>query len=248
MPMADKHIRRSGADYAHAFSTLLPTGIAWPRYGGTVLMRAVRGLAGYWGYVDGRAADLLETESDPRKTIELLPDWERNWGLPDPCLTPPQGLQARRAFLVMRMTMLGAQSRQFYTDVAQGLGYTVEHIREFAPFVTGISRCGMRPDYLGYPRWQLGPPENRFYWTIKITGVRLTWFRASVGRCGIDPLLDIGVPQDLECIIDRWRPAHTVVIYDYGSLPIPDPSPTISPPTRRLSFIAVMHPTVTRTG
>ena len=81
----DRHVRRSGSDYTHAFLQLLPQGQAWPREQGSTLVQTCDGLSEYWGFVDGRAADLLERESDPRKTIELLPEWERAWGLPDPC-------------------------------------------------------------------------------------------------------------------------------------------------------------------
>ena len=66
--MSDRHVRRLGQDYGDAFLTLLPQGQAWPKYPGTTLDLACRGLAEYWGFVDGRAADLLETESDPRNT------------------------------------------------------------------------------------------------------------------------------------------------------------------------------------
>jgi hypothetical protein len=79
----DRHIRRGGDDYAQMLLSLLPQGVAWSRDVGTVMVRGLWGLAQYWGFVDGRAADLLERESDPRQTVELLPDWERAWGLPD---------------------------------------------------------------------------------------------------------------------------------------------------------------------
>ena len=101
-------------------------------------MKVVKGLAQFWGdVVDARAADLLERESDPRSTIELLPDWERNWGLPDPCYTSPQSIDERQRALVMRMTMLGAQSRQFFIDVAAMLGYTIT-ITEYRPFFVAM--------------------------------------------------------------------------------------------------------------
>ena len=67
-------------------AALLPIGPAWPREYDSTLMALIGGLSQIWGDVDGRAADLLETESDPRTTVELLPDWERAWGLPDPCV------------------------------------------------------------------------------------------------------------------------------------------------------------------
>ena len=76
--------------------------------------RHATGLNQYWGHVDGRAADLLEIESDPRTTVELLPDWERAWGLPDPCFPNATSIAERQNMLVLVMTLLGGQSRAFY--------------------------------------------------------------------------------------------------------------------------------------
>lgn len=222
--MADRHVRRSGDDYAQALISLLPQGQAWPRDPGSTLIRAVTGLALYWGFVDGRAGDLLETESDPRTTFELLPDWERAWGLPDPCYAEPLTLHDRRVALLVRMTLLGGQSRQFFIDVAAALGYTIT-ISEYSPFMAGISNVGdtrtppLDPAPLvGDFRWYIGPPEMRFYWTVHITGARLTWFRATAGEAGVDHHLEIGLAKDLECLFDRWKPAHTQIVYDYSNI------------------------------
>jgi uncharacterized protein YmfQ (DUF2313 family) len=97
----DRHVRRDGDAYAHAFLALLPTGQAWPRHPDSTLVRACTGLAQYWGTVDSRAADLLETESDPRHTVELLPDWEKAWGLPDPCFPDATTIEERQKMLVL---------------------------------------------------------------------------------------------------------------------------------------------------
>ena len=140
--MSDQHIRRGGADYTEAFLSLLPQGQAWPKHApGSVLCKTSAGLCDYWGFVDGRAADLLERESDPRLTIELLPDWERNWGLPDPCYTAPLTIAERQFALVQRMTIQGAQSREFFIEVAASIGYHIT-ISEYRVFVVGIDRCG----------------------------------------------------------------------------------------------------------
>jgi uncharacterized protein YmfQ (DUF2313 family) len=140
--MSDIHVRRTGSDYREAFFSLLPNGPAWPkRVVESVLWQTSDGLCEYWGFVDGRAADLLETESDPRQTVELLPDWERNWGLPDPCYTSPQTIDARQTALVARMTMLGGQSRQWFIEFAAKLGYSIT-ISEYRPFMVGLDRCG----------------------------------------------------------------------------------------------------------
>lgn len=216
----DRHVRRSGNDYAEAMLSLLPQGQAWPRHPFTTLTRAIYGLADYWGFVDSRAADLLERESDPRTTLELLPDWERAWGLPDPCISTPQTVEDRQNFLVMWMTMLGASSRKFFIDFAAWMGYTVT-ITEYAPWMFGVSQCGLTDDGTGYWRWEIGPPEIRFYWTVHVSGAHLAWWRFGSAIFGVDPHLRIGIMHDLECIFRRWKPAQTEVIFDYsGSAPL----------------------------
>ena len=218
----DQHVRRTGSDYLEAFLSLLPSGQAWPkRVLDSVLFRACYGLCDYWGFVDGRAADLLEIESDPRITFELLGDWERNWGLPDPCLNqPPTGLIERRKALIAKMTMLGAQSRQFFLDLATAYGYTIT-ITEYLPYMTGVSFVGdsrgvfNADDPTNY-RWQLGPPEIRYYWTVHVSAKDFVYFRCNSSQCGIDRLLEIGVPSDLECVFDKLKPAHTQIVYDFS--------------------------------
>jgi uncharacterized protein YmfQ (DUF2313 family) len=247
--MSDRHIRRSGEDYCSAFVALLPQGPAWPKEPGSTLERACCGLAQYWGDVDRRAADLLEQESDPRKTIELLPDWERNWGLPDPCYQSPQSIAERQLALVMRMTMQGSQSREFFIGIAAQIGYTIT-ISEYRTFVVGLDRVGDArvygaagaPDPVMYNDWGnpwmnalgdapvkegelsewpyygLGPATNRFYWTVHVHEAKLTWFRATSGQTGVDPHLRIGLADDLECLLNRWKPAHTEIIFDYSGM------------------------------
>jgi uncharacterized protein YmfQ (DUF2313 family) len=222
----DRHIRRSGGDYATQFLTLLPQGQAWPREPGSTLVGACNGLADYWGFVDGRAADLLEIESDPRATLELLRDWEIAFGLPDPCLIdPPTSLVERRNALILQMTLLGGQSRAFFYGVADKLGYQIS-IQEFAPYMTGVSLCGDTRGYdpiaPNYYHWELGPPENRFYWTVHVNGRHFTYFRCNSSQCGIDRLLKIGLYDDLECMFNRWKPAHTKIVFDYSPFDLLD--------------------------
>ena len=247
--MSDRHVRRSGSDYGTSLLSLLPQGQAWPKHPGTTLDLACRGLAEYWGFVDSRAADLLERESDPRYTIEMLPDWERNWGLPDPCYEAPLTIAERQLALLMRMTMIGSQSRQFFIDIAAMIGYTIT-ITEYRTFVCGIDRVGDArvygaagaPDPIMYNEWGnpimdangdepvkegelsewpyygLGPETNRFYWTVHVHEAKLIWFRVTSGQTGVDPHLRIGLADDLECLLNRWKPAHTQIIFDYSNL------------------------------
>lgn len=254
--MPDRHIRRYCADYTQALADLLPFGLAWPRHLESITMHVVHGLSCIWEFVDGRAADLLEIESDPRTTTELLPDWERNWGLPDPCFPPNLTIDQRRKFLVQRMTLLGGQSRAFFIDVARQLGYDIT-ITEYRPFMVGLDVCGdgrvygdgTQPYHSPAPPWWydkdsvqntngqdvgsgelsewpnygLGPIENRYYWTVHVHQASLAWFRCGSGQCGVDPHLRIGLAEDLECVLNRWKPAHTQIIFDYTSVHPGDP-------------------------
>ena len=193
----DKHVRRSGDDYTDALMALLPKGQAWPRAIESVLSRTCSGLAKIWGDVDGRAADLLEIESDPRDTTEMLLDWERNWGLPDPCeVYPPDTEPERRDELVFKMTLLGRQDRKFFIDMAARQGETVT-IREYAPYMSGVSRVGdtRKPPEEPHFRWQLGRQELRYYWLVDLEHV-LT---------------------GVECIFTRYKPAHSDIVFTYRS-------------------------------
>jgi len=78
-----------------------------------------------------------------------------------------------------------------------------------------------RNEISDYPNYGLGPPNNRYYWTVHVDTNKLMWFRCASGQCGVDPHLRIGIPQDLECILNRWKPAHTQIIYDLGGLTNP---------------------------
>ncbi len=203
-------LRRSGEDYAEGFAALLPTGMAWPREPESVLMLLVRGFAEEWARVDGRAADLLGRESDPRATIELLDQWESAFGLPDPCVAEPLTLEDRQGALLGRMTAEGAQSRAFFVRMAEDLGYEIS-ITEYAPFMFGVSRFGDTGR-----RWEIGPPEIRFHWKVKLASARVRWFRAGSGRFGVDPHARIGLATDITCRFEKLKPAHSNVIFDYS--------------------------------
>jgi uncharacterized protein YmfQ (DUF2313 family) len=206
MTTNDKWAQRDAADYRVAINHLLPKGLAWPRESDTVLQKVVHGLSGIWGgSVETLAALLLQTESDPRLANVLLADWEQAWGLPDQCIPiPSEDLDIRRTNLVTKMTFLGAQSKQFFIDQAEAIGQTIT-IREYAPYMCGVSRVGdthdLNTDDDGKMRWQLGPPENRFYWTVSVTGLLTNWAGA-----------------DIYCLLHRWKPAHTEVILDFSDL------------------------------
>jgi uncharacterized protein YmfQ (DUF2313 family) len=184
-------------------------------------MQFLRGMADVWGaFVDKRLADLLELESDPRSTVDLLPEWERAFGLPDDCLAEPVSIADRQKALTARIATLGGQQPEFFVRLAAGLGYTIR-IAEHMPFMCGVSEVGdTRPvdgPVAGF-RWEIGPESMRPYWTVLVLNPRLSWFRVGASEVGVDPHLRIGIATDLECLIRRFGPAHTVIYFDYSGL------------------------------
>ena len=83
-----------------------------------------------------------------------------------------------------------------------------------------ISRAGDTRnmyDDTGMYRWYIGGAELRFYWSASSADAELVWFRASQGQAGVDHHLEIKVKPDLDCLLNRWKPAHTVLVYDFAA-------------------------------
>ena len=227
--------RHSVFDYRDAWTALLPTGSAWPREPDSVMQQTLLGLAGIWGEqdqstnysssvnVDQQAGLLLEQESDPRRTVLMLPEWERAFGLPDLCLSEPLTIRDRQRALTARVAIKGGQSKAWFVNYAASIKYQVNVI-EHAPFMAGVSRCGDTRNWDSegaiWYRWEVGPPTIRWWWTVAPVQPRLTWFRCGVGggHVGVDHILEIAQFTDLECAIRRYKPAHSVVTFDYAGL------------------------------
>jgi uncharacterized protein YmfQ (DUF2313 family) len=193
-----------GADDYHRVAVdLLPTGMAWPRDPDAVVVRAWAGPAAGLARHHARVMDLLAVEADPRSTLLLLPDWERNTGLPDECTGPAETLEGRRLRLVQQLTARGGQSPAFFIALAAGLGFEGCTITEFRPF-TCSSRC---TDGLDTDPW-------RFTWRLNVpidAGIR-----GFTARSACTESIRTWGAAVLECVIRRITPAHTNVLFGYG--------------------------------
>lgn len=190
-------------DYASQLDGLLPRGLAWSRDGNARMRDLTRALAEEFARIDQRGDDLIR-EVLPDTTVELLPDWERAAGLPDTCVATGQTIQERRAALIARLADTGGQSRAFFIALAAKLGFTVT-ITEFRPFQAGRSRAG-DPDY--NEQW-------RFVWRVNAPGTTVVFFRAGMSAAG-EPLRKWG-NELLECVFNRIKPAHTVLLFGYDN-------------------------------
>lgn len=181
--------------YADQLEKLLPRGPLWRPEPGGVLANLLLAAADELARVDGRARDLLE-EADPRTTSELLDDWERVAGLPDPCADPITDPDERRAVLVAKLVGIGGINQADYVAVAADLGFHVE-IEELHPWAAGIGFAGGK---LTNDAWA-------FVWYV---------------HAGDD--LSAAEQSKLECFLRPLAPAHTSVAFLYDLTVLrPDP-------------------------
>lgn len=136
--------------------------------------------------VYGRAADLIR-EAHPSTTDELLPDWEDEYGLPDPCVTIAQTEDDRRASLVARFVTAEAVTRQYFIDLAESMGITVE-IVEHSAFQVGRNGMG---DGVGGNEW------------------------ASTWEVRAPAATPDALKQSMECVFQSYNPAHLLLFFTY---------------------------------
>ena len=184
--------------------SLYPQGLAWSRERG--ILNGLNGsIAHELANVDARKERLI-SESDPRKTAELLTDWETDYGLPDACTPLAATFEGRRGALLSKICAHGAMTPAWYKKLANDLGYDVD-VEEWRPFVCGLSQCGDQ-------KYMLGNEDVRYVWSFRIYGERQTFFVAGTSRCG-DPLGQWSDAAELICRITKLKPSHTKVFFYY---------------------------------
>ena len=159
--------------------------------------------------VEGRELDRVMEDApkalgplQPFTYREWLEDWERVYGLPGECSRGGQSMQDRIKLLALAFTERGGISLAWLKRYAALVGYEID-IREYVPFRAGKSRAG---EALTNGDWI-------YALTIYAISERPREFRAGRSRAG-DPLRVWGDPL-LECIINKYNPAHAVAHVAY---------------------------------
>jgi uncharacterized protein YmfQ (DUF2313 family) len=201
--------------------TLLPSGLAlWPR-----------GAA--WGTPDGEApststviagltrvllapfADLyrrawrVSEESRPSTIVDSLPDWEQEYGLPDPCVSVEQSEALRRKVLRARVRSLATITPADVVKLAASLGYVVA-IEEPISFLVGESGCG---------EGEVASAALDLQWVVHLNDLPTSEFEAGIGEAGITRLLDFDIGT-IECAVGRIAPAWTYPIFSLAPLQV----------------------------
>lgn len=144
----------------------------------------------------------LYTQSIPGLSTDLLPDWERNLGLPDKCTINPSAISLEERQCVAHLKYYSDQtigmSKPFYIDYATSLGYTItidEQITASKPFV--VAPVGV--DVLNSGS-RVG---NRLNSTTPV----YTTFTITAGPNDLNQI------ARLQCRIGKLQPAHTRITW-----------------------------------
>lgn len=149
------------------------------------------------------SSDTLLNEMFPDTCTLTLLDWERVYGLPDPCVTIEQSIDQRRAALVSKYGAVGGQSRAYFIVVANAMGYPDATIEEFTPLTCNDDCNGV-----------LNSEDDRFAWQLNLPAETGGVFVATCNSDCNSPLQSWG-DEAIECRINKLKPAHTSVIFAY---------------------------------
>lgn len=177
---------------------LPPRGLAWTRMLGTVFQTFWQVMADAIAAVHARAGVLSETEAFPPTSVELLPDWETVFGLPDPCLPTPSSTGARQAAVAARLAATGGQSVPYFEQLAENLGGEIS-VTEYAPFRIGVNG----------PTQPIYPADWAYIWEVTLEDTPTFYFQCGISGAG-EPLWQFG-QAPIQCEISRLAPAHTQV-------------------------------------
>ena len=229
------------SDYVALIKNLLPPGPAWPRDdSSSAYANVIDEIAGLCADIDTQAL-LLADESDVFTCAQSFADWETDWGLPDECVLAyadvAQTMAQRRAMLILKASLAGGQNAAWYERLAKQLGRsaTVEELRDGDPKNDFIWRLNVRDpgtsedegrlNQMGYVEESvddgllsecLANPDNCVVLDAGLVAETSSaqYDQATVQMSAKDPLASFGDVL-LECVIRRYRPAHTTVLFSY---------------------------------
>lgn len=189
------------SDYLQEFLRLLPEGPVWSRDLDSMQTRVLKVPAEMMARIDAKAQGLI-AEVDPRAAKDLLEDWERNYGLPDECTSLAATPEDRRRRLYQKVVWQGGQSKQFFVDLVESLGYPGSMVTEFRPFRAN-SKCNAGLNQNGW----------RFAWRITVPSKTTVRKFTAISPCN-SPLQRWG-DDTLACILSAYKPAHTILFIAY---------------------------------
>jgi uncharacterized protein YmfQ (DUF2313 family) len=180
-------VTATAEQYRDAFLRSLPPGSFLTREPASVLGQFALALGQELERIDARRDDLLR-EADPSQADELLLDWERVAGLPDPCNAGfALSEEERRTVLVTHLASIPSPTPEAILALAAPWGLTVTLQDGFRPARCGETTCSQ--------------PCTGEAWAH---GFWITIFGAGGGP-----------EAGFECAVRAVQPAHTQVRFIY---------------------------------
>lgn len=133
------------------------------------------------------SSEYLQHEVFPVNSNDLLPDWERVAGLPDKDFPLPSDLQERRETVISRLSIITSPTKEEIERVALAGGFVIR-LDEIQPWRIGTSAIG---DPVAGNQWLF------IFYVNTFTG------------------LTSDEQARLISIIKRFKPAHTVAVFDF---------------------------------
>lgn len=187
-------------NYRDLLIKLLPPGKAWKVEPDSWMAKLLEAFAVELSRVDQRVKDLIR-EGDPAGAFETLPEWEKEFGLPDECSVIANNVVDRRIDLIRRIATYGGSSAQYFTDIfaLSGISITISY---------------KKPSYIGAPvGGSLDGPALLHTWYVHIPDLGFHHFKA--GESAGKPLVSLVDSGNVICLIEKYKPAHTVAVYTF---------------------------------
>ncbi len=133
--------------YPQIAGVLTPRGPAWGTdeagdgRGAQPVMRGVWRAIAAWVAAQNATEWTLATQSLPSAITYSLPDWEAEYGLPDPCTPGGFTTESRIAAVRARFGARGGSSPAYFVCLAAALGYRIT-IEEPTEFLCDVSEVG----------------------------------------------------------------------------------------------------------
>lgn len=146
-------------DYCDTLPQLFPQGLAWRMKPGGLMRQLFCALSYEYSRIEIRGRDVIN-ESDPRTTVELLEDWERNLNIPGECQELAPTTAGRQAAVTAKYTQKNGPNPAYFLQLAEEYGYTGTVITRSlgSPFLC-TSRC-IDALYSGAWVWTFGIQTN----------------------------------------------------------------------------------------
>jgi uncharacterized protein YmfQ (DUF2313 family) len=194
-------------DYFWQFVRLLPRGRVWHRGWGTLQAQHLLTLMPTWARLHQRANELIAEVFPCSVAPEMLPEWEATLGLPE--CGPLGTIQQRQAAVCAKFAMRGGQSIPYFEELLAAHGYDDVTITE------STDGFAFRVD-VNHVETPLAVGGSIFHWSITVPSTPVVYYFAVDHSTAEEPLASWG-DDYLQCLVDRYAPAHTTVTVGYAA-------------------------------